>query len=51
MLCNYCERGGRAERRDCEGWANVLSVHNCVGYVVVAKFFLFVQWKSILWLL
>lgn len=39
MLCNYCERGGGAERRNCEGCANVLSVHNCVGYVFVAKFF------------
>ena len=36
---NYCERGGGAERRNCEGWANVLSIHNCVGYVFVAKFF------------
>ena len=40
MLCNYCERGGGAKRRDCEGCANVLSVHNCVGYVFVAKFFI-----------
>ena len=39
MLCNYSERGGGAERSDCEVWANVLSVHNCVGYVFVAKFF------------
>ena len=36
---NYCERGGRAERRNCESCANVLSVHNCVGCVLVAKFF------------